>query len=75
MSVIVVLYCLEAEAMCLSLAFYFLKKSVQGQFLFSMHYTQISPLGPSSMAASFGYARLLFFLQVLKIGARKLSLD
>jgi hypothetical protein len=40
-----------------------------------MHYTQISPLGPSSMAASFGYARLLFFLQVLKIGARKLSLD
>ena len=43
MSVIVVLYCLEAGAMCLSLAFYFLKKSVQGQFLFSMHYTQISP--------------------------------
>ena len=54
---------------------WYLLAFVQGELLFTGHHTQIPPLGPSSMAAPIGYARLDFFLQVFKIGEKKVQIN
>jgi hypothetical protein len=58
---------------CVAQKYSLLSKMAQSFFvvLFTGHHTQIPRLGPTSMAAPIGYARLDFFLQVFKIGEKK----